>query len=115
MNKDNTIMAKDFYTAMSKKSAMDLGQYLHDDIEFTAPLAQTYGKDAYLENAKKFTGFFNSLKIRAVCSSNDEATVVYDLDFPEPIGKVPTVALMNFSDGMITRIELFYDARPFNK
>jgi len=111
----NLEIAQAFYTDMSKKNAMDLEKYLHDDIEFTAPLAQTHGKQAYLENVKRFAGFFNSLSIRTICSSDDAATVVYDVNFAEPIGNVPTVALINFNAGLITRIELFYDARPFDK
>jgi hypothetical protein len=115
MIKDNAGIAKAFYTSMSEKNVVGLEQYLHDDIEFIAPLAKTYGKEAYIENAKKFMGFFSSLAIRTVCDSNHEATVVYDLNFPESIGSVPTVALMNLNDGLITRIELFYDARPFER
>jgi hypothetical protein len=53
--------------------------------------------------------------VRTVCSSDNQATVAYDLDFPKPIGNVPTIALMNFSRGIITKIELFYDARPFDR
>lgn len=111
----NIELARKFYTAMSEKNPIGLEKYLHNDIVFFAPLAQTQGKDAYLKNAKRFMGFFSSLTIRTICTSGNEATVVYDLNFPETIGNVPTVALMNFSDGVITRIELFYDARPFDK
>ena len=34
---------------------------------------------------------------------------------PAPIGMIQTAALMTFKDGLIARIELFYDARPFEK
>jgi hypothetical protein len=41
--------------------------------------------------------------------------VVYDLDCPEPVGPFSSSALMTFENGLITKIELFYDARPFDK
>jgi hypothetical protein len=41
--------------------------------------------------------------------------VAYDVDFGEPIGICRSAVMMTFNDGLITRIELFYDARPFEK
>ena len=33
----------------------------------------------------------------------------------EPIGRVDFAALLNIEDGLITKIKLFYDVRPFEK
>jgi len=41
--------------------------------------------------------------------------LVYDLDFPAPVGKLPTAGLITFQDGLIAKIELFCDGRPFEK
>ena len=37
----------------------------------------------------------------------------YDFMFPEPIGKLRAAVLMEFKDQLISKIELFYDGRPF--
>jgi len=41
--------------------------------------------------------------------------LAYDVDFGEPIGMCRTTVLMTFGDGLIPCIELFYDARLFEK
>jgi hypothetical protein len=41
--------------------------------------------------------------------------IVYDLDCQAPIGNFRVAALMDIRNGLIEKIELFYDARPFEK
>lgn len=113
MNQNNVAIAKAFYTAMSEKNIGTMEKYVHPDIQFTAPLAKLQGKEAYLEALKGFTAFLKTLTLRAAFAEGDQAVVVYDVDFPVPVGKVASVALMTFQEGLITKIELFYDARPF--
>ncbi|KJV58176.1 hypothetical protein RFEPED_0551 [Rickettsia felis str. Pedreira] len=38
-----------------------------------------------------------------------------DFDCPEPIGIFRGASLLSFNENLISRIELFYDARPFEK
>jgi hypothetical protein len=115
MNQSNMAIAKAFYTAMGEKKILELEKYLHPQIQFNAPLAKLKGKEAYLEAAKNFAAFFKMLTIRATFGEGDQAMVVYDLDFPAPIGSSSAAALMSLSAGLITKIELFYDARPLEK
>ena len=113
MTQTNMAIAKTFYTAFREKNIEAMEKYVHPDIQFIAPLAKLQGKEAYLEAAKGFASFFKTLTIRATFGEGDQAVVVYDVECPTPIEKVPSVALMAFQEGLITRIELFYDARPF--
>ena len=113
MNQNNVAIAKAFYAAMSEKNIEAMEKHVHHNVQFTAPLAKLQGKEAYLEALKGFTAFFKTLTIRATFGEGDQAVLIYDVDFPAPIGKVPSVALMTFQEGLIIRIELFYDARPF--
>jgi hypothetical protein len=110
---NNATIAREFYTAMSNKKLTAIEPFVHPDIEWSSPMGQTSGKEEYLASVKGFMNFFKSLTIRAACGSEDHATIVYDLEFPAPIGIVPTAALMTFKDGLIAKIELIYDARPF--
>jgi hypothetical protein len=41
--------------------------------------------------------------------------LTYDAEFGEPIGICRTAVLMTFKDQLIERLELFFDARPFEK
>jgi hypothetical protein len=112
MNKNNAAIAEAYYTGMGEKNISVIEKYLHSDVQFVTPLGSTQGKEALLEAARKFTSFFKSLKIRAKFGSEDQAMIVYDVEFPAPVGKTPTAALMTFREGLISKIELIYDARP---
>ena len=114
MNEKNLATAAAYYNAMNNKDISDVAQYLHADIQFKAPLAQITGKETVLEAAKGFMNVYNSLTIRAKFSSGNQVMLAYDLDCPAPIGLFMSAALMTFEDNLITRIELFYDARPFD-
>ncbi len=111
----NVTIAEAYYQAMERKEISALEQYLHPDVEFIAPLAKTQGKEALIEGAKNFASFFNTLTIHAKFGDDDKAVIVYDLDCPMPVGSFRAVALMSFEDELISRVELFYDARPFEK
>lgn len=113
MNQTNASRAKTFYTEMAKKNIDALELYVHPDIELITPLAKHQGKEAYLAALKNFMAFFNSLTIRTQVSEGNQALVIYEVDFPAPMGKVSTASLMTFQDGLISKVELFFDASPF--
>jgi hypothetical protein len=115
MNQNNVAIAEAFYTAFREKNIEAMEKYLHPEIQFFAPLAKLQGKEAYLEAAKNFASFFKTLTLRVIFGEEHQAAVVYDVECPAPIGKLPSVALMDIQEGLIIRIELFYDARPFDK
>ena len=115
MYQKNIDIAQAYYTAMAEKNIVALESFLDTNVIFVAPLATRIGKDEVVGAIKNFMAFFITLTIRAQFGSQDQALIVYTLDFPAPIGKVETVALLNIKDGLVTKIELFYDARPFTK
>ncbi|MBL4817759.1 MAG: nuclear transport factor 2 family protein [Deltaproteobacteria bacterium] len=115
MNKNIADIAEAYYAAMVKKDLDELATYLHPDVRFSGFIGNVKGKETFLESLKKFVDFFETLKIRAKFGSGNQAMVVYDLKFPEPIGEVPTASLMTIEDGLISKIELFFDGRPFEQ
>lgn len=115
MTNDRADFAVTYYEAMNNKDINFLEPYVHPDVHFVGPLAEFTGKAQYLDSVRKFSQLFNSLKIREKFGSKDQAIIVYDVECPEPIGILRAVALLNFQDNLITRIELFYDARLFER
>ena len=115
MGKSCAAIGEAYYTAMGQKDIASMGKYLDPDVEFIGPLARLVGKEAVLEATRKFSEFFKSIAVRAKFGTEDQAMIVYALDFPPPIGLFSSSALMTFQDGLIKKIELFYDARPFVK
>lgn len=115
MSQNNADIAESYYRAMEEKDMERLGSYLHSDVIFVGPLAELRGKDAVLAAAKGFSSFLKKITIRAKFSSETQAMLAYDMDCPEPIGRFPAATLMTLEKGLITKLELFYDARPFEK
>lgn len=106
MSQTNCEIARGYYTALGEKR--DVGGYLASDVEFKSPFSQLVGKESVVELVNGFMPMFKSLKIHSVFASGDEAVVIYDVD-----GTTRAAALMRIQKGLIARIELFFDPRPF--
>ena len=114
MVENNVATAVAYYQAMADKNLSEVAKYLHPNVRFNSPLVELRGKEAVLDAIKKLTTLFNTLKIRAQFGSDDQAILVYDINFPAPLGNSAATALMTFQDGLIAKIELIFDARPFD-
>jgi len=115
IGQQNKAIAHAYYTAMAEKNIVALEKYLDDHVVFIAPLATVIGKEAFLERVEEFFACSATLTIDVVFSSDNQAVVVFTLDYPAPIGIVEAVALLNIEKGSIKKIQLFYDARLFDK
>ncbi len=115
MSKNCMSIGEAYYTKMGKKDIEGMKSYLHPDVLFVAPLATHSGKEAVLEAAKNFIAFFKTLTIRAKFGSADQAMIVYDLECPAPIGTFAAAVLMTFQGNLISKFELIFDARLFEK
>src|SRR5581483_8480485 len=102
MAQDCAKLAEEYYKAMAEKNLTVIERYLDPDVQFKAPLGKASGKEAVLEATNRFTAQFMTLKIRAKFGSENQAIVVYDLEFPAPIGNLSSSALMNFQNGLVS-------------
>ncbi|MCE2991370.1 MAG: nuclear transport factor 2 family protein [Candidatus Jidaibacter sp.] len=110
---DNLNLAESYYNAMLAKDFDKMAGYLHDNVHFIGPLAEMQGKDAVVAAAKNFGEILQDIQIRSRFSSDTKIMFAYDMVVPAPIGKFRAAVLMEFMDGLISKIELFYDASPF--
>jgi hypothetical protein len=115
MTEKNVASAVAYYKAMADKDLTSMARHLHPDVRLVTPMEELTGKEAVLEAAKRLLPLINSIKVHAKFGSEDQAMLTYDMEFAEPIGVTRTAALMTFKDGLITRNEIFFDARPFDK
>ena len=110
---NNLKSAENYYKAMLAKDFDKMAGYLHNNMHFIGPLAEMHGKDAVVTAAKNFAGILQDIQIRSRFSSDNQIMFAYDMIVPAPIGKFRAAVLMEFTDRLISKIELFYDARPF--
>ena len=111
MSQNNLAVAESYYKALSEKNVAGMEKYLHPDVQFFSPAANLSGKAAVLQAAEKLIKTFASLSIRAKFGSGEQAVLILDLNYPEPVGHLPSASLLTFNNGLIKKIELFLDGR----
>lgn len=112
---DSKAIGQAYYQVMADKNLQGVATFLDDNFLFSAPLAIIVGKEDFLARVAEFFACCSILTIRSVFCQDDQAVVVFDLEYPEPIGLVQAVALLQIHDGLICRIKLFYNVRLFEK
>jgi hypothetical protein len=112
---DNLSLAESYYNAMLAKDFDKMANYLHDNVHFIGPLAEMHGKDTVVTAAKNFGGILQDIQIWSRFADGDQIMFAYDMVVPAPIGKFRAAVLMEFKGRLISKIELFYDASPFQE
>ena len=115
MSENNIKIAENYYKAMGKKDINEIASYLQPNARLKSPFTEIEGKDKMLEAIKGFMTSFDSLNITAKFGSVDGAMLAFDMKYPEPIGSIRASSLVAINDGLISSIELFFDARVFEK
>src|SRR5476649_1708968 len=115
MSNNNMAIAEAYYTAMGNKDISGIEKHAGEAIQFIGPFAEFQGKQRYLQVTENFMAELESLNIRTIVGSGDQVTVIYDVHFPDPIGKIRGAALMDFKDGKVAKVELFYDTRVLER
>ncbi len=114
-NDSNLAIAETYYDEMLQKNFNAMKKCLHHDVHFISPLTEIHGQDAVVEAAKNLSKILINIKIRSKFDSGNQIMFAYDFLFPEPIGKLRAAVLMDFTNKLISKIELFYDGRPFTE
>ena len=114
-NENNLRIAGNYYHAMLKKDFEIMASYLHENVHFIGPLAEMHGKEQVVLAAKNLSQIVGDIQIRSKFSSTYQIMFAYDVMFPAPIGKLRAAVLMEFTDQLISKIELFYDGRLFEQ
>jgi len=112
---NNLKSAENYYSAMFAKDFDKMASYLHDNVHFIGPLAEMHEKEAVVSAAEALSKILDDIKIRSKFAHKNQIMLAYDFMFPEPIGKLRAAVLMEFTDQLISKIELFYDGRPFEE
>lgn len=113
MSLSNTQIVTNYYTSLLNNDIDSAAQYIAEDVNFVGPLAEVSGKEMVVEAAKGFMLALQELDIRLVLEDGDNVMIAYHMTMPAPIGRFSAAGMFTVTDGLIRRIELFYDARPF--
>jgi hypothetical protein len=113
METNHVALAEQYYKLVGEKNAEGIKKLLHPEVELYSPLATLKGKEAVFEATSNFMNMMESLAIRAKFGAEHQAMIVYDTDIPGIAKGFPGASLLNFRDGLIVRIQLFYDGSRF--
>ena len=103
------------FMAMYNKNYDEMASYIHPNVCFIGPLATMYNKESVVEAVKNFSIFFKKFTTSEKFSSENKVVLILSFDCPTHVGTFRADSFLSFDGELISRIELFYDARPFEK
>lgn len=110
----NLAIAENYYNSMLAKDFDQMASFLHENISFISPLAEIQGKENVVIAAKNFGAILKNIQISSRFASDNQIMLTYDMIVTQPISKFRAAVRMEFIDQLISKIELFFDATPFN-
>lgn len=102
-----------YVAACVTKDVEGIGRCLADDVRFIGPMAEFQGREAVLQSFGKIFHILEKQVQRGTMVEGNRALMFYDFVCTPPIGVCRTAEYNELVDGKIARIELFFDARPF--
>ena len=114
-NSNNLQSAISYYTAMNDRDFDKMSSCLHPEVTCISPLDTIDTRDIVVAAAKNFSNFFKSITIKEEFTSENKVVLLLETDCPEPVGCFRSTSVLSFEDGLISKIELFYDPRPFKR
>jgi len=113
MNTNNMQVAEKYYKKMLAHDFDAMADCLDENIHLISPLSEVHGRENVVNAARNLSGLLEDIVFNAKFSENDQVMFAYDFMFKGAIGKLRSAGLFEFKDGKITKINLFYDGRPF--
>ena len=116
MNKKNLKTAVSYYTAMNARDFDKMSCCLHPEVTCISPLDTIDTRGIVVAAAKNFSNLsFKTITIKEEFTSENKVVLLLETSCPEPVGCFRSTSVLSFEDGLISKIELFYDPRPFKR
>lgn len=115
MKSDVLELGEAYFKAISEKDEEKIAGYVHPFLKFRSPLVESSTREEFLTAIRKLLANLKTVTIKSRFASENQAIFTYEMDFGPPIGTSRAANLMTFEGDKIKEIELFFDARPFEK
>ncbi len=110
---------QNYFSTLNQKKGWE--SFLSDNMTFTnfsSPVKQANGKDAYLESTRRFFSMVRSVEVRDLIVEGEKACALtrYELhppkgnDFSSDVAEILTVR-----NGKISALSIYFDTAPFPK
>ena len=111
MSTNNLSTALAYYEAINQKNVEVAAEKLAENVKIISPLATKSGKPDVLDALKGLCLATQSVAVTANFADENQVMLALDIRFPEPIGILRAAVLLNFDQGLIKHIEMFYDGQ----
>jgi len=102
-----------YYSAMNDRDFETMSTYLHPQVICISPLDTIQTKEVVVGAAQNFANFFKTIAIKEEFTSENKVVLLLETACPEPVGCFRSTSVLSFEEGLISKLELFYDPRPF--
>jgi len=108
-------IAQEYLEAWKRKDADGIARHLHPEVNLKSPVGDLKGREPFLVMCRKIFPMLDDVVVRATLANETQAAMIYDFVLKDPIGVTRTANLMTFEGNLIRSVELFFDARSFEK
>ena len=115
MNANTLELAEAFMNAFNEKDISRITAMVHPEIRFKSPINEASNRESYLPVVRRLLANIKGLRIKSKFASGNQAMFTYELNFNEPVGIVSSAILITFEGDQVKGLEVFYDARRFEK
>ncbi|MGI9543460.1 MAG: nuclear transport factor 2 family protein [Cyclobacteriaceae bacterium] len=113
MKEDLIEIGTAYLRAFSEADFKKAREYVTDDFHFKGSIDEFHSADQAFEAFTNVGPMINGIDIISAFSNEGEACFIYLFRCKPPIGHVPTVEYMKFSDERIHSSRIFYDPHSF--
>jgi len=113
MKGDLTSVAIAYLEAVGKKEFGKVQELLAPDLKFTGPSMTRSTAQDFIGALKRLGAIHVRNDVKRVFADGDEVCVIYDFVTDTPAGALPTIEWLQFDEGRIRSINLYYDRVPW--
>ena len=108
-------MGEAYLNALDQKDLAKITSLVDPGIHCKTPLAEVFDRDAFIMSMRRMLANLKGVHLIAKFSSGGQATFIYEVIFNEPVGTIKAASLMTLEGDKIKDMEIFFDARPFER
>ncbi len=104
-----------YLNALDRKDISKITSLVDPNIHLKMPMGEFSNRNDFLMAVRRMLANSNGVHIIAKFASENQGMFIYEVYFNEPVGTVKTASLMTVEGDQIKSIEVFFDARPFER
>ena len=113
MKNDPKALAMEYLDAVGKKELAKVEKLLAPDLKFTGPAMTRSTSQEFISALKRLGAIHVRNEVKRVFADGNDVCVIYDFVTDTPAGALPTIEWLQFEEGRIRSINLYYDRVPW--